>query len=49
MDANLLKLLSDAGTVAILVWLLVTILKHYANTVNRLTDMLDERNEDESK
>lgn len=42
MDANLLKLLGDAGTVAILVYLLMMVLKAYAGTVNRITDLLED-------
>lgn len=47
MDAALFKLFTDAGTVAILVYLLVMVLKAYAGTVNRLTDMLDEEKKNE--
>lgn len=41
MDASLLKLLADAGTVAILIYLLIQILGAYKVTVNRVTDLLE--------
>lgn len=47
MDANLLKLLADAGTVAILVYLLVMVLKAYAGTVDRITDLLEDEKKNE--
>jgi len=47
MDATLLKLFADAGTVAILVYLLVMVLKAYAGTVNRITDILEDEKKDE--
>jgi len=47
MDANLIKLLVDGGTVAILVYLLVMVLKTYAGTVNRITDLLEDEIKDE--
>lgn len=47
MDANFVKLLADAGTVAILVYLLVMVLKAYAGTVNRVTDLLEHEIDDD--
>ena len=47
MDASLLKLFTDAGTVAILVYLLILVLKAYAGTVNRITDLLEDEKKDE--
>jgi len=47
MDANLLKLFTDAGTVAILVYLLLMVLKAYAGTVNRVVDLLEDEKRDE--
>lgn len=41
MDASLLKLFTDAGTVAIVVYVLINVLSAYKNTVNRLTDLLE--------
>lgn len=47
MDASIVKLLGDAGTVAILIFLLISVLNAYKATVNRVTDMLAEEIKDE--
>jgi hypothetical protein len=41
MDANLLKLVTDAGTVGIVLYVLVNVLSAYHTTVTRLTDLLE--------
>lgn len=49
MDASLLKLLADAGTVAILIYLLIQILGAYKVTVNRVTDLLEREISDDGQ
>lgn len=41
MDANFVKLIADAGTVAILLYVLIQVLTAYKGTVNRVTDLLE--------
>lgn len=48
MDANFVKLIADAGTVAILLYVLIQVFAAYKTAFNRVTDLL-EREIDEDK
>ena len=41
MDAGFVKLITDAGTVAIVLFVLIQVLTAYKATVSRLTDLLE--------
>lgn len=41
MDATLIKFFMDAGTVGIVVFLLIQVLSAYKLTVNRVVDLLE--------
>lgn len=47
MDANFLKLVADAGTVAILLYVLVQVLAAYRGSSNRIIDLLQREIEDD--
>lgn len=50
MDTNFVKLIADAGTVAILLFVLFQVLAVLKTTLNRVIDLLErEMNEDKPK
>lgn len=49
MDADFVKLIADAGTVAILLYVLIQVLTAYKGTVNRVTDLLESEIKDDDK
>jgi hypothetical protein len=49
MDASLLKLVADAGTVGILLYVLIQVLGAYKGTVNRVTDLLEREITDDAQ
>jgi hypothetical protein len=47
MDFNLLKVISDLGTVAILLYVLIQVLTAYKSTVDRVIGLLEHEIEDD--
>jgi len=47
MDIGLLKIASDVGTVAILLYVLINVLAAYKSTVDRVIGLLEREIEDE--